>query len=115
MIKIAIYSLEVYRHTEELLYKVYPALVNFPKSEKFSLCESIKNNFFQILTHISLGNSVKSKRRTYLQEADGYLQTLKVLMKLSRQRKYISKGFYREIDLELTTINKMLSAYIKAS
>ena len=115
MIKIAVFELEVYRHTEELLYKVYPVLTNFPKAEKFSLCQEIKNNFFQLLTHISLGSSVKSKRKTYLQEADGYLQTLKILLKLSKKRRYISQGFFRVVDLELTTINKMLSAYIRAS
>ena len=59
----------MYRKTEELLYKVYPRLVNYPKSEKFSLCQNIKEAFFNILTNISLGNSVKSKRKTYLQEA----------------------------------------------
>lgn len=40
---IASTDLIVYRKTEELLYKVYPRLVNFPKSEKFSLCQDIKN------------------------------------------------------------------------
>lgn len=68
-----------------------------------------------MLRCISLGTTVKSKRVSYLQEADGYLQILKVLMKLSKQRKYISAGFYREIDLEMTEINKMLSGYIKSA
>lgn len=108
-------NLEVYRRTEELLYKVYPRLVNFPKSEKFSLCQSIKDNFFDLLKFISLGNSVRSKRLTYLQEADGHLQILKVLIRLSKQRKYISAGFYRNIDLELTMINKLLSGYIRST
>lgn len=112
---ISVQSLTVYRKTEELLYKVYPRLVNYPKSEKFSLCQNIKEAFFNILTNISLGNSVKSKRKTYLQEADGYLQTLKTLMKLSKQRKYISDGFFKEIDLELTEINKILSGYIRSA
>lgn len=107
-------DLIVYRKIEDLLYKVYPRLVNYPKSEKFSLCQQIKNNFFELLKYVSLGNSVKSKRKTYLQEADGHLQVLKVLMKLSRQRKYISKGFFKEVDLELTEINKLLSGYIKS-
>lgn len=115
MTAIAIYELEVYKRTDELLNKIYPVLINYPKSEKFALCQEIKQNFYKLLTGISLGNSVKSKRRTYLQEADGYLQVIKVLMRLSLRRKYISKGFYREVDLELTVINKMLSAYIKAS
>lgn len=111
----AVDNLIVYKRTEELLYKVYPRLVNYPTSEKFSLCQSIKNNFFDLLKCISLGNSVKSKRTTYLQEADGHLQVLKVLMKLSKQRRYISVGFYKEVDLELTEINKLLSGYIKSA
>lgn len=107
-------DLIVYRKTEELLYKLYPKLVNFPKSEKFSLCQNIKENMFELLKYIVLGNSVKSKRLQYLQEADGHLQILKVLVKLSRQRKYISQGLFREIDMELTEINKLLSGYIKS-
>lgn len=105
----------VYKKSEELLYKVYPRLMNYPKSERYALCSEIKQCFFGLLRNISLGTSVKSKRITYLQEADGYLQTLKVLMKLSRKRKYISVGFYKEIDLKLTEINKLLSGYIRAS
>ncbi len=108
-------DLKVYRRSEELLYKVYPRLKNYPKSEKFSLCQNIKDNFFNLMRCISLGNSVKSKRMQYLQEADGYLQVLKVLMKLSKQRRYISIGFYQDIDLELTEINKLLSGYIKSA
>lgn len=111
----SIENLEVYKKAESLLFRVYPAIKNFPKSEKYALCQNIKNNFFELLTHISLGNSVKSKRKTYLQEADAYLQTLKVLFKLSKYQRYISEGFYRQISLELTEINKMLSAYIKVS
>ncbi|HLR58924.1 MAG TPA: four helix bundle protein [Pseudogracilibacillus sp.] len=108
-------NMEVYKRTEELLYKYYPRLINYPKSEKFSLCHSIKERFFDLLKCISLGNSVKSKRMVYLQEADGHLQTLKVLVKLSKQRKYISNGFFRDVDLELTMINKLLSGYIRSA
>ena len=107
-------DLIVYRKAEELLYKIYPRLINYPKSEKFSLCQNIKQNFFDLLKAISLANSVKSKRMMFLQEADGYLQVLKVLIKLSKQRKYISLGFFKEIDLELTEINKLLSGYIRS-
>ena len=108
-------DLLVQKKTEQLLYKIYPRLVNFPKSEKFSLCQRIKEAFFDIIKNISLGNSVKSKRKTYLQEADAHLQTLKVLMKLSHNRKYISNGFFKEIDANLTEINRLLSGYIKST
>lgn len=62
-----------------------------------------------------MGNSVKSKRLTYLQDADGHLQVLKTLFKLSKQRRYISVMYYEEVDLRLTEINKLLSAYIRSS
>ena len=108
-------DLLIYRRTEELLYTIYPALKNYPKSEKFSLCQNIKENLYQLLKFISLANSVKSKRKTYLQEADGHLQTLKVLLKLSKQRRYISVNFFKQLDLEVTEINKMLVGYIKST
>lgn len=108
-------DLVVQKKTEQLLYKIYPRLINFPKSEKFSLCQRIKEAFFDIIKYISLGNAVKSKRKTYLQEADANLQTLKVLIKLSYTRKYISSGFFKEIDTNLTEINKLLSGYIKSA
>ena len=108
-------DLVVQKKTEQLLYKVYPRLVNFPKSEKFSLCQRVKEAFFDIIKNILLGNSVKSKRKTYLQEADAHLQTLKVLIKLAHNRKYISNGFFKEIDVNLTEINKLLSEYIKSA
>lgn len=108
-------DLIVYKKAEELLYNIYPRLTKYPKSEKFGLCQDIKNNFFDLLKYISLGNSVRSKRTVYLQEADGHLQTLKTLIKLSKQRKYISVGYFEEVDLRLSEINKLLSAYIRSS
>ena len=37
------------------------------------------------------------------------------MIKLARDRKYVSIGKYREIDLKLTEIGKMLSGYIKST
>lgn len=108
-------DLKIYKRTEQLLYLVYPRLINFPKSEKFALAEYIKNSFFEILKYMSLANSVRSKRMVYAQEADGHLQTLKVLIKLARERKYLSTGFFEVVDLELTELSKMMSGYIRAA
>lgn len=108
-------DLVIYKKSEQLLYRLYPILENYPKSEKFALCTQIKECIYNLLKCISMGNSVKSKRLTYLQEADGHLQILKVLIRLSRHKRYVSIGFYEEIDLQLTEINKMLSGYIKST
>lgn len=76
----AVYELTVYTKTENLLFRLYPILANYPKSEKFALCQQIKDCLYNILKLISLGNSVKSKRLAYLQEADGYLHEMKPII-----------------------------------
>lgn len=109
------HTLIVHARAEQLLYRVYPRLVNFPKSETYGLSARIKEAFFDMLKFISMGAAVKSKRKMYLQEADGQLQTLKTLIRLSNHRKYIGQSFFREIDYELTEINKLLSGFIRSA
>ena len=103
----------VHKLAEDLLNKIYPTLVNFPKSEKFSLCQSIKNNFFELIGNILSAHEVKSKRKFYLEEAVGKLRLLQVLVKLSKNHKYISEGFFKIIDLKLTEINLKITLCFK--
>ncbi|MFW6134792.1 MAG: four helix bundle protein [Elusimicrobiota bacterium] len=107
------HDLLLYSKTETLFFRIYPALRNFPKSEKFARCHQIKEHFIELLKNTSLANSVKSKRKTYLQEADGILQNVKTLVRLSKHQKYLSKGFYEDIHLNLSEINALLVGYIK--
>lgn len=108
-------KLILYRRIEELLYNIYPRLIKFPKAEKHCLCAEIKDVLYNLLKFVALGNYVKSKRKVYLQEADGYLKVLRVLIKLSHKQRYISTGLFKQYDVELTEISKMLSAYIMSS
>ena len=98
---------------DNLLNRIYPALRNFPKSEKFALSQDIKTNFTKYLNYIDRANSVKSKRLEYSQEAQGYLNTIKILIRTAYRQHYISNGFYKDISLELTEISKMLVGYIR--
>ena len=107
--------LVVYKLTEDLLNKIYPTLTNFPKSEKFSLCQSIKNNFFELLGNLLSAQSVKSKRKIYLEEATGKLRLIQVLINLSKNRKYISEGFFKIIDLKLSEIYEKITLCFKNS
>lgn len=107
-------DLKIYIKTENLRNRIYPNLRNFPKSEKFALSQDIRRDFSDLLRCISLADKVKSKRKVHAQEADGYLQVIKSNFKLARNQKYISLGFFKDIDLELTEIGKMLSGYIRS-
>lgn len=105
----------VSKKTEELLNMIYPALGNFPNSEKFALSEHIRVGLIEVIGNVEMAVSVKSKRVEYAQTADGHLQKVKVMIRLAKNRKYISLGLYREVDSELTEINKLLSSFIRAT
>jgi len=64
---------------------------------------------------MALANKVRSKRKVYLEEADGYLQHCKTLNNLSFETKQINKGFYKNIDKKLSGIGRMLGGWIKKS
>lgn len=108
-------GLRITRKVEQLLYKIYPSLKNYPKAEKHALCRAIKTEFFEIISYLESANSVPSKRKVYAQEADGKLRSLWAMFRLAREEKYISIGFYKEIDVALTEIAVMLSSYIKST
>lgn len=108
-------KLIAFEKSKNLLLKLYPTFQNYPKHERHCIVNEIRNNFFQLITNISLGENVKSKRKTYLQTADAHLQVLKLLFEVSYKRKYISKGLYYDISMEMTEIGKLINSYIKAA
>lgn len=79
------------------------------------MCSEIKNCIYQLYEYTDRANYVKSKRLAYLQESEGYLTTLRFILKVARNQKYLSKGAYENLDLDLTEISKMLTGYIKAT
>lgn len=108
-------DLILHKKVEDLFYRLYPTFRNYPKAEKHSLCHEIKLHFIDLLKLISLANSVKSKRLNYLQQADGTLENVTVLMRLSRNMKYISRGLFADVDSALTEIKALLVGYLKSS
>ncbi len=108
-------NLLLYAKSEELFFKIYKTLRNYPQAEKFALCADIKRDFSFLLRAISLGNSVKSKRVAYLQEADGYLVNLKTWFTIAKKQKYINIPFYEFIIESLSEIKRLLVGFIKSS
>lgn len=108
-------NLLLYAKSEELFFRIYKTLRNYPQAEKFALCVDIKRDFSSLLRAISLGNSVKSKRTTYLQEADGHLVNLKTWFTIAKRQKYINIPFYEAIIESLSEIKRLLVGFIKSS
>ena len=98
-----------------LLNEVYPTFKNYYNSEKHRLCDKITDAYLNLLENLSLANTVRSKRKYYLNKADGYIQHCKALNDLSFSQKQISEGFHDNVDLKLSEIGRMLSGWIKKS
>lgn len=106
--------MQVYKRAEQLLFRVYKPIKNYPKYEKHRLSQITIFLFIVCLAFMHLGNSVKSKRRVYLQTADAFLQMLKVCFRLARYEKYLGKEFHRQISVEFSEIGKMLGGWIRS-
>lgn len=104
------------RKVEELLNKtVYPMLKNFPKAEKYSLCQEIKQAFYALLKAIMLANNIKSRRKIYQEEADSYQKLLLVLISVACEQQYITQKKKAHLQLKLLEIGKLIGGWIKVS
>ncbi len=88
-------------------------LRNFPKSEMHVTSASIRNSLREAISKINQSFKVPSKRLSYAQEADGYLEVLKSDLCLSRRQRFISIGVYDELLTTIFNISKNINSYIK--
>lgn len=109
------YADTIITKTETMLYNFYPKLRNFPMYERHALSATIRTTFLEVIKCIHLASKVRSKRITYLQEADGYLETIKSALNLAHNQKYISMGQHFKMFDELLNVNDLLVSYIKES
>ena len=107
-------DLILYKKTEVLLHEVYPVLKNFPKAEKFALCQEIKQAFYLLLKYIMLANNVKSKRRLYQEEADAYIKLLLVLFSVAKKQKYLSQKKHLYFQTKILELGKLLGGWMRA-
>ena len=108
-------NLGLLKRLEYLMNKLYSPIMNFPRPARQVVGQSILRDMTSIISYVSLANSVKSMRMKHLQTADGHIESMYILLKLSRNKKCISKGFFREIDEELTIIKSMLIKMIRTA
>jgi len=108
-------SLILYAKIEALFFQVYPTFKNYPKAEHHALCIQIKQCFVGLLEKVGVAKEVPSRRRQALQEAAGRVRNLVTLFRLSRKQRYISVGFFEQVDLKITEIKKILAGFMKAA
>jgi four helix bundle protein len=104
------------KKTEVLLNKeVYPVLQKFPKSEKFALCQEIKQAFYRVIRNTMLANNIKRDRMHYFHQVDADLKLLLVLFSISREQKYITEKKCLQLQERVSELGRITGGLMKAT
>lgn len=103
-------DLIIYKQYLELIYYTEQILKKSPKSERFSLCTQIKNCTYDGMKNILLAYKKynKSEKLDALTNLDINLKMLKILIRMSKQNKYINNNNYCAWAKKLTNINNLM-------
>lgn len=91
-----------------IMDKIYPTFNNYPKVEKNGICRYIKEKLFQCSGNLNIAKLVVSKRITELQRAQAAVEEIRNLMYFSKRRKYISNGFWEDLDLDFDELRSLV-------
>lgn len=93
----------------------YPILKNFPRAEKFALCQEIKQSCYRALKNIMLANNTKYNKKGYLQESDAEFKLLLILFGIAHGQKYITQKKLFEIQSKIAELGRMIGGLLKVT
>ena len=94
---------------------IYPLLKNFPASEKFSLCQEIKQSCYKLIRAAVMANNLTNvnRRLMWLDEADAEKTLLLVLLGVAKNQKYITQKKLLELQGKLEEIGRIIGGLQK--
>ena len=109
-------ELIIYKQYMELIYYTEMITEKYPKVEKLAIVTNIKNTTYDGMKNIISSFKVytKEEKLSYLNKLDINLKFLKVLIRVSYKRKYISGKNYTAWVKKLAHIGNLLGEWIKS-
>ena len=105
-------DLKILQKIFDMMDYAYPALAQYPKSEKFGLVTDIKH-CMDILLERCIEAQKKYYKKTTLQDMDVELMKLRAYIRLSFQLEFLPMKKYEIWAGMLVEIGKMLGGWIK--
>ena len=106
-------ELKILQKIFDMMEYAYPALAQFPKSEKFALATDIKHSM-NILLERCVEAQKKYYKKTTLQDMDVELMKLRAYLRLSYQLGFLPMKKYEIWSDKLVEIGKMLGGWLKS-
>lgn len=107
-------ELIVQQKVYDMIVYAYPALEQFPKSQKFSLAQDIKKCLDMVMRLVVTANKKYTKKNT-LQELDVEIATLKVYIRMAHDLGYLPPKKYEHWGKLIVEVGRMVGGWIKAT
>jgi hypothetical protein len=102
-------------HWEHTLHDLLDRTCKFPKVVRFTFSTRIDNLALDIVEKLALARYARpGEQRALLAEADGALARLRVLVRLSFERRYLERGGFEHVVRNLDEAGRMLGGWRKA-
>jgi len=105
-------DLIIFQKTYDLILWIFPMINRFPKKQRFVLGQQIENELLEIIKDIILANNERNKTEI-LKRISVRLDTLRILIRLAKDLKFLSIKQYGNAAVKINEIGKLLSGWMK--
>ena len=106
-------GLIILQRAKDAMKYLYTSWVKYPRSEKLGFVVDYKKCLFQFLIYIITAQK-KYFKKTTLQDADVYLELLRLFNDLSYDLRFIDEKRYQLISERFNEIGRLLGGWIKS-
>lgn len=106
-------DLKILQKICDMMDYAYPALAQFPKSEKFALVTDIKRSMDSLLERC-IEAQKKYHKKTTLQDMDVEIMKIQIYIRLAYQLGFLPPKKYEVWSEKIVEIGKMLGGWLKA-
>jgi len=105
-------DLIIFQKTYDLILWLFPIINRFPKKQRFVLGQQIENELIEIIKDIILANNERNKTEI-LKRISVRLDTLRVLVRLAKDLRFLSIKQYGDTATKINEIGKLLNGWIR--
>jgi len=106
----------IYVATHDMLNWLVPHLEKWPRPQRFLLAREVMESATHFYRLLLRARKVQGQARAAtLLDADTELETLKALLRLGQERRYMNLGQYQHISKGLSDIGRQLGGWRKSA
>ena len=107
--------LPIYKQTYDFLLEIFVFSRNFTREYKYTIGQELKNETIRLILSVYRANSSQERRYILLEEARVTLETIRLLLRLTKDLRQISLKDFVSLSEKIESISKQLTAWQKSA